>query len=366
MTTTATTPSDELRLALADQLAASGALRTPGWHQAFAAVPREHFVPAYAVRTQDGMRTHRKGEPEWLHTVYRDVSLLTQFDSHGTATSSSTQPSLMAHMLEALNVVPGDRVLEIGTGTGYNAALMTHRLGNDNVFSLDVDPTLAATAQTALQTAGYTPSLTVGDGTRGWPEHAPYHGLIATCGIGRIPDAWRQQVHPGGVIVANLGLGIARLTIHEDHSGTGPFLPHPAAFMTARELGDDSATPTNTTDLARATDRSRQVPLAIDLGDLMPQFLTAIAHPDTEQLRLGEQRCLLHRPSGSWTKLTPGPDGEALVEHGGPRDLWAEVEPLLTGWTDAGSPPLDAYQLHITSSGQHLLGLHGTTWKLGL
>jgi SAM-dependent methyltransferase len=90
------------------------------------------------------------------------------------STSSSTMPSLMARMLEALDVRDGHRVLEIGTGTGYNAALLCHRLGPRNVVSIDIDPTLVAAARSRLADLGYHPTLVAGDGTTGAVQHGPY------------------------------------------------------------------------------------------------------------------------------------------------------------------------------------------------
>ena len=76
-------------------------------------------------------------------------------------------PSLMARMLEALDVRDGHRVLEIGTGTGYNAALLCHRLGACNVVSIDIDPTLIVATRKRLAGLGHHPTLVVGDGTAG-------------------------------------------------------------------------------------------------------------------------------------------------------------------------------------------------------
>ncbi len=120
---------------LAAELAGQGVL-DPGWRAAFENVPRHVFVPAaYAA---DG--TPR--DPAC--PAYRDESLTTQIarmpdTGMVVPTSSSTRPSLMARMLGLLDVAPGDTVLEIGTGTGYNAALLAHRLGDEAVTSIDID-----------------------------------------------------------------------------------------------------------------------------------------------------------------------------------------------------------------------------------
>ncbi|NUQ95315.1 MAG: methyltransferase domain-containing protein [Streptomyces sp.] len=365
--TTATATPDELRRSLADQLTDDGAIASPQWHRAFATVPREIFVPAFTVRTPEGRRAYRDGEPGWLPTVYSDVSLLTQTDAHGTTTSSSSQPSAMARMLEALDVADGHKVLEVGTGTGYNAALLAHRLGGDRVYSIDVDPTLVSAARAALTRAGYSPTLTAGDGMRGWLERAPFDRLIATCGVHRIPDAWRTQMRRDGVMVANLGLGIARLTVGDDYTLVGGFLPTPAAFMTARATAGDDRPPAGrqAADLVEhAAEQARDITLPADLGGLVPQFLGGLAQPTVEQLLLGEHRYLVHQRSGSWARIVPGAGAGARLEHGGPRDLWAELEPVLTSWVEAGQPGMEEYELRVAADGTHVLRCGSRTWPL--
>jgi protein-L-isoaspartate O-methyltransferase len=134
--------------ALAGQLAALEGV-DPQWATVFAEVARHVFVPRFypdldAPEVIDGADPDR--QREWLDGVYSDESLVTQyrltpgttdFWQSTTTTTTSTRPSLMARMLTLLDVHAGHRVLEIGTGTGYNAALLCHRLGSDNVASLD-------------------------------------------------------------------------------------------------------------------------------------------------------------------------------------------------------------------------------------
>ncbi|MCZ9339668.1 methyltransferase domain-containing protein, partial [Streptomyces sp. TRM76130] len=104
--------------------------------------------------------------------------------------SSSSQPSLMALMLAELRVADGDRVLEIGAGTGYNAALLCHRLGDDGlVTTVDLDPEITDSARRHLDAAGYHPAVVTGDGARGVPGRAPYDRIIATCALPAVPRA---------------------------------------------------------------------------------------------------------------------------------------------------------------------------------
>ncbi|MFI5755548.1 methyltransferase domain-containing protein [Streptomyces sp. NPDC051569] len=373
MTTDTTPTADDLRRLMTERLVSSGDLASYPWREAFASVPRHAFVPAFTVRSEGVKHTYDETDAAWLAAAYGDVSLLTQFDEAGTATSSSTQPSLMARMLEALFVRDRDTVLEIGTGTGYNAALLSHRLGADRVTSVDIDPDLVDAARERLRSAGYEPTLIAGDGMAGCDTHAPYDRLLATCGVGRIPDAWRAQVRPGGVIVANVGLGIARLSIEADHSACGPFLTDCAAFMSARPTPD---TIRNTAQssygaLLTWTGEEREITLVTTLGAEVPQLLASLAQPNVMEFTLTADdgrtiRCLLDAQTSSWARITQLDPTTAHLEHGGPRDLWAERVPLLTHWVAAGRPGAHRYGLTITAAG-HCLWLdspRGDSWHL--
>lgn len=120
-------------------------------------------------------------------------------------------------MLDRLGVRTGHRVLEIGTGTGYHAALLSHRLGDTNVYSIDIDPDLFEAVRPALDQLGYRPVLRAGDGYEGLPDGAPYAGIVATCAIDHVPPAWIRQFKRGGRIVAPLAGPGGRLDgLHQD------------------------------------------------------------------------------------------------------------------------------------------------------
>jgi len=98
-------------------------------------------------------------------------------------------PSLMVRMLELLEMTDTSRVLEIGTATGYNAALLCHRLGATQVAGIELHPELAAEAAERLGALGYRPTLATGDGAAGIPHRAPFDRIIATCAVPEIPAA---------------------------------------------------------------------------------------------------------------------------------------------------------------------------------
>ncbi|HEY8534261.1 MAG TPA: rRNA adenine N-6-methyltransferase family protein [Micromonospora sp.] len=153
-------------------------------------MPRHVFTPRIYRPVSEGdygrFVAVPPSDPGWLDAIYRDDVLITQINGDdqlwqraltepvtGEPTSSSSQPSLMATMLEALDIRDGHRVVEIGTGTGYQAALLCHRLGAENVTTVEVDPGLAATARQRLGDIGYAPRVVVGDGLAGDPAGAP-------------------------------------------------------------------------------------------------------------------------------------------------------------------------------------------------
>ncbi|KRV46556.1 hypothetical protein AQ490_11775 [Wenjunlia vitaminophila] len=366
-TTTSAASAAELRRLLVEQLADQGALCDPAWRAAFAAVPRETFVPSFSVRQGSEDQLYQDGDAGYLAAVYSDTSLTTQRDTAGCPTSSSSQPSLMSRMLEALNVDEGP-VLEVGTGTGYNAALLCHRFGDDQVVSVDIDPELTHTARDRLAELGYRPTLLTADGTAGAPERGPYNGLLATCSVTRVPVAWLRQVKPGGVIVVNLGSGIAQLTVTDERGAIGGFLSGTASFMAARPTATHPAphAPRYTALIANAegepsTEDLHGLP-ADGLGQLVlsgsampltfhqPDVLGVELHADT-----GTIYGLVHPATESWVRATAAADGTARVVRGGPLDLWTDRVRLLREWIAAGRPGPDAYRLTVEPTGEHHL-----------
>ncbi len=185
-------PSDAraLQQALVDKLKQDGNLHSPPIEAAFHAVPRHLFLPGVS-----------------LEQVYRDEAVATKHQD-GVAISSSSQPAIMAIMLEQLGLKPGHRVLEIGAGTGYNAALIAHIVGDTGqVVTVDIDDDIVANAREHLATAGFGQVRVVhGDGGAGYPDGAPFDRIILTVAAGEITPAWRAQLAAGGRLVLPLAI----------------------------------------------------------------------------------------------------------------------------------------------------------------
>ncbi|HEX8007399.1 MAG TPA: methyltransferase, FxLD system [Trebonia sp.] len=182
---------EHLRHSLVDQLREEGSVRTERVEAALRAVPRHVFLP---------------GVP--FQRAYANDVVRTKHDAAGIAISAASQPSIVAIMLEQLAVRSGDRILEVGAGTGYNAALLGHLTGADGaVTTMDVDEDITDAARRALDDAG-SGNVTVicGDGALGYPGAAPYDKIIATVGVWDLPPAWFSQLGPGGRLVVPLRL----------------------------------------------------------------------------------------------------------------------------------------------------------------
>ena len=143
---------------------------------AFRAVARADFVP-------EGAR--RKAYED------RPIEIL--------EAQTTSQPSLIARMIDAADVLPGDRVLEIGTGFGYQTALLA-ALGAD-VVSVDRHASIAEAARTNLEAAGIDAEIVVGDGWGGWPERAPYDAIVVSAAASEVPAALEEQLVDGGRLI---------------------------------------------------------------------------------------------------------------------------------------------------------------------
>ncbi|MET9529229.1 ATP-grasp peptide maturase system methyltransferase [Streptomyces sp. NPDC006649] len=363
------------RRALADRLEKAGVLTTPKWRAAVEAVPRELFLRPGVFLPEEGGRwrpvTARGVDPaEWVEIAYRDQSLTTQLDGSVTAdqvsdlvtgspTSSSTTPVTVVDMIESLEVEDGHHVLEIGTGTGYSSALMCHRLGEDNVTTVEVDLAVADRADTALEAAGFETWTVAGDGLLGHPRRAPYDRVIATCAVRRIPFTWIRQTKPGGIVLATVGgswhygTGLAKVTVGEDGTAEGRIIGR-SSFMQARSQASLPVSGDLSARTAYAdSERDAKVPPTL-LEEWMPAFLAQLAAPGAQFVRAatpeGAQLLYVFDPERESFAQFTADDERWTVRQGGPVALWDRIEQALSAWRTAGSPGITAVRLRITES----------------
>ncbi|MFC4942250.1 methyltransferase domain-containing protein [Pseudonocardia sp. GCM10023141] len=191
------TAADQARAAMVDALRATGRVRSPEVEAALRAVPRHLFLPDLPI-----------------DDAYADYAVPVQFED-GVATSSASQPSMMAIMLEQLAVREGHQVLEIGAGTGYNAALLDRLVGPlGSVTSVDIDAELVASAAVHLAAAGVEDvDLVCADGALGHLPGAPYDRIVLTVGSADLRPEWLAQLAPEGRLLLPLAVRGSQLSV---------------------------------------------------------------------------------------------------------------------------------------------------------
>jgi protein-L-isoaspartate(D-aspartate) O-methyltransferase len=225
-----TADATTLRRRLVAKLERRKLIQSARVREAFLAVPRELFVSDFAAR--DG-----------LEAVYRDVAILTKHDEQGLPLSSSSQPAIMALMLDHLELEEGMRVLEVGAGTGYNAALLSLLVGKrGQVVSVDIDAQVAAKARRALRANGYQVRVVHADGRSGFAQTAPYDRIIVTASADTVPRAWFEQLANDGLLEAPLRLNAAGMqaipVLHKSPRGFRSRRVLRGGFMALRGAGE--------------------------------------------------------------------------------------------------------------------------------
>ena len=355
-------------------------------------VPRAPFIPSVVwVDTGDGFVSVSRDEDKarWSAMVAADEPIVTQVDDGTTEpggtglrpSSSSSQPSLVAAMLDALSPLAGQRVLEIGTGTGWNAALLSTRVGEQgHVVSVEVDAALADQARHSLAAAGFSPTVVTGDGTRGYPADAPYDRVICTASVRAVPRAWIEQARPGGRIVTPWGTdygddALTCLTVHDDGSASGRCGIN-LAFMRVRDQRRDFLEPTteqlDAADVTTTSRTARELFQMVDFGHAAFTIGLRVphCHLSVEDIDDDHRRIELHDVrSRSWARVTlvRGHD-QWTVHQLGPRRLWQEADDAYEWWRTSGRPTPDRYGLTVTPDGTHDVRLDGSEhrWSLAL
>ncbi|MBV9163610.1 MAG: methyltransferase domain-containing protein [Pseudonocardiales bacterium] len=369
------TDPESLSRQMLDRLTVSGELSL-AWSEAFAAIPRHRFIPD-TIWITDGaglVPLHRSEDPqEWMRRAYGPAAVITQVDDGHPAgpgerghyiTSSASQPDVVALMLAALDAQPGMGGLEIGTGTGYNAALLAHRLGTQNVTSIEIDPELANHARRALTSTGYPVTVVTGDGADGYPDGALYDRIMSTAAVRQVPYPWVVQTRPGGTILTPWGTpyhngALASFTVNSDGGADGRVVGN-VAFMRLRdqrfratvddeECDETTARHSHTTVAPYNVASDYDASLAIGMRVPNCTNIYVPANGDSDYARLW----FVDPTTDSWANLVhrPGAD-DYPVHQSGPRNLWDEIETAYRWWRDAGRPGPQRWRITITPEGQ--------------
>lgn len=324
------------------------------------AVPRHVFAPDTLWRWDGDAYTavNRATEPErWAAEVYGGPSdpAVTQVRD-GRATSSLSCQSVVVDMLDALMPDPGHRVLELGTGTGWNAALLAHRAGPGRVTSVEADPGLAAMARTRLEAAGASVTVVAGDGQRGHAPGGPYDRVESTYAVDTVPWEWVAQTRPGGRIVTPWGrMGHVALTVAADGQSATGWIQGLALFMPTRDtparLGWQEVRGHDPADV--------HGPHPLDpaqLADPHLLFALRVILPEVEII-LGDRDgpvAWAHDGHTSWATLTAPGTGPGTAYQGGPRRLLNEIETALTRWAHHDRPDLYDFGITRTPDAQYV------------
>nr|WP_232246306.1 methyltransferase domain-containing protein [Kitasatospora mediocidica] len=337
--------------------------RSPWIRDAVNALPRDRFAPDRLWRW-DGhgyQPVDRQVDgAAWAHELYAgpDDAAVTQVTG-GLATSSLSSTGIVVDMLDSLLLEPGHRVLELGTGAGWNAALAAHRAGPGRVTSIEIDPVLAAAAQARLEQARLPVRVEVGDGAAGWPAAGRFDRVIATYAVERVPWAWIEGCAPGGRVVTPWGrLGYVALDVAADGSHAVGWMQGLAQFMPAR---DNSRPEAAFRDVRGRGPAEHESTFERDLSPLRADwdllFSLRVAVADLRITTAVDQdgtSAWLHDGNASWAALSASPTGGARVHGGGPRRLADELTAAWATWEDDGRPGVYDYGMTVTPDHQYV------------
>jgi protein-L-isoaspartate(D-aspartate) O-methyltransferase len=361
-------PTNETLIAA---LKEAGMLYDPRLEAAFRATPRHHFLPD--VPPQE---------------VYADDAVAIKRDIAGTVVSSSSQPSMMAIMLDQLQLEPGHNVLEIGTGTGYNAAIMRQLVGEmGNVTTIEIDKEVARAAEDHLHAAHASDVLVVhGDGAAGYAPRAAYDRIIATVGVWDVPRMWFRQLKPTGRLVTPLWLEVFQVSAAFMFQPDGTFLSRDnpiCGFVQLRggAAGPDVTTRVGSSPLTLSSSQVDQIDTAalhLLLSEGVEDGFFSVRATPREYWHSFFPYLILHAPPGfvlagyyvtddqqpygiesmGFALLAQGSacfvpvikEGEARCFAGS--DAFMAIQDVLEAWDRAGRPGRDSLRLRLIPIGQ--------------
>ncbi|MEV5553628.1 methyltransferase domain-containing protein [Nonomuraea wenchangensis] len=372
----------------AARLAAEVAPAGSRWREPIASTPRHLFVPRWwdtppgVDYGQWELHDGPSDEDGWFSAAYRDQTLITRVaDGHadhaavgertsGRPTSSGTLPSLVVRMLRHGEIHKGARVLDVGTGSGYSAALLARTLGDSQVTSIDVDPYLVEAAAARLDAVGLRPEVVTCDATG--PLPGQYDRIVSMVAVRPIPPSWLLALRPGGrlvTVIAGTSL-IVKATKTADGAAAGHVARDWAMFMPARSGADYPPTLRGLFDLARDQDGEQvtrgRYPV-VDAGGSwelrsMLEIMTSggIEH-HFEESQDGRRTAWLAHADGSWARAGAYGSEPPEVHQAGPRRLWDLLDDIREHWLLNGALPLYGARVFVWPDGA--VGLSRGGWR---
>jgi protein-L-isoaspartate(D-aspartate) O-methyltransferase len=373
------TDAARARAALVARLHRAGHLPPGPVSEALLALDRQVLMPqAYVRRSAPDEAPPRWDLLDWsapedrdelLHVLYSGDSVAIQHDgepllgrargtrSGGAMTSMSSVMGMTVELLQELDLEPGQRVLDVGTGAAVTAAVACFVSGDAGVVTIDRDEHVTSAAAAHLADLDYRPTVITGDGKAGWPDRAPYDRVFVSFAVPRVPPALVEQLAPQGLSLATVGTsspswpGLAVIT----KTARGRI----AGELRAVEFGHRAGWGWDRLFLSAAfREQMATAEGVIVRGHRLPPpreargFWLALDHLrpglvcnfGAEHLQIAAPEC------GSWVRVSPDGDGTCSVTEFGPRSIWHEIEEIADQWRVAGEP--DAYRIEFSADGK--------------
>lgn len=340
-------------------------------------VPRHLFVPPRAWASPQGWRGDERvidveaNASDWWEAAYTNTTIITQRDD-GAAdltdndripTSSLSCPYIAMTWLRELEVESHHRVLDVGTGTGWTAAVLAYLTG-DKVVSIDIDPAITQQAEKNLALAGYSPVVITGDGAAGHAPGGPYDRVHVACGIRDIPYAWVEQTRPGGMIVlpympfAHAWGTLLQLRVLDDGSAIGTFRD-PGGYMMMRSqrprtwpaYSGVSVESTTRVD-PREVWASLENGFGLALAAAAPHIVITGSGWEQGDDWSGWVMRLRDLQGPGWAVAAVSAGEDTQVTQSEDRQLWTHLEAAFMEWLRAGRPGRDQYRMLVTPAGQ--------------
>lgn len=370
------------RTQMVDMLRREGAITDPTVEAAFRTIPRHLFLDAFYVREQTTPVRWKRIESStldphtWCHMIYADDPRVTRLNEIGNPISSSSAPTIMAHMLEVAHLASGQRVLEIGTGSGYNAALLSFLVGDPTqVVTIELAEDLARAAQEHLvHVVGPGVRVIAGDGFLGYPPGAPYERIIATASTHRIPLAWLDQVCEGGSIVMHVqghltGGCLMHFQKHAPgRSGYGQMIAG-ADFMELRTPATPPVLAPRWLPRVLREEVTSTVRFSADQFDPTLlwnhdlAFLLQMVFPTLHLMSMSKQAgsppqiCMLDERTDTLLVFALVGGQQWTLDIRGNQHVWERVSTLYQQWVTLGRPVATSYTLHVDADGKQQLVL---------